>query len=109
MGCTRHTAAHPTPEISEQVGAGQDEAYHHEDNPLQLEREEGSKQETRPDDREYDEPEPEYLNLGSGELGLVLRLAALEVPLGLAGLSHSVPPPQPGHDAACYVLHCPEV
>ena len=53
-----------------------------------------------PDDREYDEPEPEYLNLRPGELGLVLRLAALEVPLGLAGLSHSVPPPQPGHDAA---------
>ena len=64
VGGTRHTAAHPAPvyqynnymrprvqrtrpEISEQVGAGEDEAYHHEDNPLQLEREEGSKQETR--------------------------------------------------------------
>ena len=55
---------------------------------------------SHPDDREYDEPEPEYLNLGAGELSLVLRLAALEVPLGLAGLGHSVPPPQPGHDAA---------
>ena len=35
------------PEISEQVGAGEDEADHHEDNPLQLEREEGGEQETR--------------------------------------------------------------
>ena len=53
-----------------------------------------------PNDREYDEPEPEYLNLGAGELGLVLRLAALEVPLGLAGLRDRVPPPQPGHNPA---------
>ena len=42
------------PEISEQVGAGEDEADHHEDNPLQLEREEGSEQETRLEQQQHD-------------------------------------------------------
>ena len=109
MCCSSHGRSHSTPEEPEEVGHGEHEAYHHQDHPLQFEGEEGREEEADPDDREDDETGPEYLDLSSAELDVLVLLTGLEPPDRLPLLVDIVPPAQPSHDPPRDVLDSPEV